>query len=123
MYFVKKSIDVASAHKLNLSYESPCNNLHGHTYHIEVCACSERLNNDGMVIDFKWIKSTIDKKFDHKYINDEFNFNTTSENLASWISDYFTGEGIYCYKVTVCESGNNTAVYVRPGFEKEAAIL
>jgi len=30
MYYVSKRLEVAGAHKLRLSYDSPCQNMHGH---------------------------------------------------------------------------------------------
>ncbi len=30
MYYVKKTIEVSASHQLKLSYESKCENFHGH---------------------------------------------------------------------------------------------
>ena len=45
MYFVKKRIEVSASHKLNLSYASKCENLHGHNWIIEIgrASCRERV--------------------------------------------------------------------------------
>jgi 6-pyruvoyltetrahydropterin/6-carboxytetrahydropterin synthase len=42
MYTVRKRMEISAAHKLNLDYESRCQNLHGHNWIIEIyCRSSE----------------------------------------------------------------------------------
>ena len=36
VYSIKKTFEVAGSHKLTLSYESKCQNLHGHNWIITV---------------------------------------------------------------------------------------
>lgn len=107
MYYVSKRMEVAGCHHLNLSYESPCQNLHGHNWIITVYCKSEELNEDGMIVDFKHIKTAIHDKLDHKNLNDIFDFNPTAENIARWICEQIKS----CYKVTVQESEGNIATY------------
>ena len=52
MYYVSKRMEIAACHKLNLSYESKCANLHGHNWIITVYCKAEKLNKDGMVMDY-----------------------------------------------------------------------
>ena len=110
MYEVKKRIEVSAAHKLKLSYESKCTQLHGHNWIIDVYLRSETLNDDGMVMDFTHIKKVIQEKFDHKVINDVVDFNPTAENLAKYICDSL---GANCFRVDVQESIDNIASYIR----------
>ena len=72
MFYIKKRLEVAGAHKLTLDYESKCQNLHGHNWIIEVECKSEKLNQNGMLVDFTHIKKAIDERLDHKYINDMY---------------------------------------------------
>ena len=59
-----------SAHKLLLPYESKCQNLHGHTYFIEI-EVEGKLNKEGMVMDFAQLKEAVNEvSFDHKALND-----------------------------------------------------
>ena len=107
MYRVKKRLEVSAAHSLKLSYESKCENLHGHNWIIDIFCQSKELNEDGMVVDFSLLKSQIQNDMDHKNLNEVFDFNTTAENLAKWICDNV----INCYRVDVQESENNIATY------------
>jgi len=107
MYRVKKRLEVSAAHSLKLSYESKCENLHGHNWIIDIFCQSKELNEDGMVVDFSLLKGQIQNIMDHKNLNEVFDFNTTAENLAKWICDNV----INCYRVDVQESENNIATY------------
>ena len=107
MYYVKKRLEISAAHQLQLSYESKCENLHGHNWIITVYCRAQELNPDGMVIDFSVIKKCIKERLDHKNLNDILPFNPSAENMARWICE----EIPHCYKVEVQESENNTACY------------
>ena len=109
MYKVKKRLEISAAHQLKLSYESKCEQLHGHNWIIDVYLASEELNQDGMVMDFTHIKELIHKKLDHKNLNQVLDFNPTAENIAKWICEQLE----HCYKVKVQESKNNIAIYER----------
>ena len=114
MWAISKRMEIAGAHKLKLSYESACCNLHGHNWIVIVHCATGALNRDGMVIDFKHIKNAIHDKLDHKTINELVEFNPTAENIATWIANEVNqSAGMRCcYKVEVQESEGNTAVYI-----------
>ncbi len=107
MYYVTKRLEISSSHSLMLSYESKCEEMHGHNWIVMVHCKSMTLNADGMVTDFTKIKESISGRLDHKNLNKIFDFNPTAENIAKWICDNVDN----CYKVEVWESENNKAVY------------
>lgn len=107
MYYIRKRLEISASHKLNLSYPSKCENLHGHNWIITIYCKSEKLNPNGMVVDFTHIKQQVQDKLDHKNLNEELDFNPTAENMARWICEQIAG----CYKVEVQESEGNIASY------------
>ena len=109
MFIVKKRMEIAGAHRLNLNYESKCANLHGHNWIVTVWCKSQTLDDNGMVIDFTHIKREIQDKLDHKFLNDVVPFNPTAENIAKWVWEQIPN----CYRVSVQESEGNVATYER----------
>lgn len=107
MYYISKQIEVAGSHKLQLSYDSKCQNPHGHNWIITIHCRSQQLNKDGMVADFTHVKHQIHDKLDHQNLNDILPFNPTAENIARWITEQIP----QCYKTTVQESAGNIATY------------
>ena len=106
IYCVTKRMEIAGAHRLNLSYESKCQNLHGHNWIITLYCAAKELNKDGMVCDFKHIKEKIHGRLDHGNLNEILDFNPTAENIAKWCTQQIPE----CYKAMVQESEGNTAV-------------
>jgi 6-pyruvoyltetrahydropterin/6-carboxytetrahydropterin synthase len=110
---VTKIFTFAAAHRL-YNYMGPCNNIHGHTYRLEVTV-EGRLDKLGMVMDFKDLKqavtSTVIEAFDHNlilYENDPLVAmlretvplvcmanNPTAENMLYVIQDVLEGARIY----------------------------
>lgn len=109
MYTVKKRMEIAGAHRLNLNYESKCANLHGHNWIVTVWCKSKTLDDNGMVMDFTHIKREVQDKLDHKFLNDVVEFNPTAENIAKWVCEQIP----HCYRVSVQESEGNVATYER----------
>ncbi len=107
MFYVSKTIEVAMAHQLDLDYPSKCCEVHGHNALITVFCRAEELAENGNVTDYSKIKEIVCDLLDHKYVNDEVDFNPTAENLAEWICDQVPN----CYKVIFRESERNMAAY------------
>ena len=56
MFEVKVIKSFSSAHHLR-NYDGKCENLHGHNWKVEAVYQSEKLDEAGLVIDFKVIKN------------------------------------------------------------------
>ncbi|MEM0492927.1 MAG: 6-carboxytetrahydropterin synthase QueD [Candidatus Thermoplasmatota archaeon] len=71
-------------------YKGKCENLHGHTYKLEVVIEGE-IKDDGLVMDFHRIKKIVEseviEKLDHKNLNDIID-NPTAERIVEWIYDH-----------------------------------
>lgn len=107
MYTVVKRMEISASHSLSLNYASKCENLHGHNWIVTVYCRSNELDENGMVVDFTHIKEQVKKRLDHKNLNEVLPFNPTAENIAKWICDNVK----HCFKVEVCESEGNMAIY------------
>lgn len=84
---VTKELTFDSAHFLE-NYVGPCSNLHGHTFKLHVTVRG-KLNDQGMVLDFKEVKQSINESivydFDHSTLNEILEFNPTAENMVVYI--------------------------------------
>lgn len=89
---VVKEFTFDAAHYLP-GYEGACQNLHGHTYRLQVGFKGEVDEKTGMVIDFSQIKKQIGKlvnRLDHAYLNQiDFMYfpkeMPTAENMVVWL--------------------------------------
>ena len=109
----------SAAHRLR-HLHSRCENLHGHNWRIEA-SVSNRLNREGIVIDFGILKEKVVKilkTLDHTYLNDLFYFakrEPSSENIAKYVFDGLKKEltrypaGLK--RVTAWESDTASATY------------
>lgn len=107
MYYIKKRLEIAGSHSLQLSYPSKCSSIHGHNWIFTIHCRSRQLNADGMVCDFTSIKQQISELLDHQNFNEILPFNPTAENIARWACELIPN----CYRVDIQESEGNVASY------------
>lgn len=87
MYELTVESQFDSAHNLR-RYEGPCEGLHGHTYRVQVSYRGRELDESGILVDFKQLKSALNEVIsylDHRYLNELPEFretNPTAENIA-----------------------------------------
>ncbi len=117
MYKVRIESHFSSAHNLR-EYQGECEKLHGHNWKVEAYLKSEKLNNLGMVEDFKIFRkhlNAIMDELDHEYINELEYFKTinpTSENIAQYIYDKLANHyNDMVDKVIVWETDTSAAEY------------
>jgi len=122
MYHLKIIDSFSAAHQLH-GYAGNCEALHGHNWKVEVQVRGEKVNDIGIVIDFKDLKrltkSVLDR-FDHGMLNEQEAFqgcNPSSELIARYVYRELAPElpgGVAMDSVTVWESDNAAATYCEP---------
>jgi len=144
MNIVRTQISFEAAHRLYdvATYSEACRTcLHGHSYKVAVeCSC-DKLNDAGMVVDFKLlkeiIKETIEDKYDHSCILRECDplkdaivkecrkVHVVEANpTAEWMAQLFASDidaalaanglsNIHVQRLGVQETENNIAIWCR----------
>ena len=117
MYELTVESQFDAAHNLR-GYDGSCENLHGHTYRVQVFLIGSQLNNLGFVVDFKILKGVLAEAishFDHHYLNElpEFqDVNPTAEHVARLIFEKMRASvGEIVSKVQVWETPTSSAAY------------
>jgi 6-pyruvoyltetrahydropterin/6-carboxytetrahydropterin synthase len=133
MYIIRKKIKFEMGHRLTGAYTKLCKNSHGHSFELELFFRSDKLDEDGFIIDFKLIKdklkdyidkwdhcfvisSQMDKEyidFEKKY-NDKIevvDFNPTAENMVKNMYDYIKIQFPCLWKVRLHETDTGYAEY------------
>ncbi len=118
MYQLVVSDHFSSAHFLR-GYQGACENLHGHTWKVEVAVESDQLNQIGLVIDFKELKKRLGhimERWDHVCLNDLDEFqgvNPSTENMARVLYQAVAREfpGAVISYVRVWESDTASVIY------------
>lgn len=88
MYNLTIRTEFAAAHRIKEA-EGKCERLHGHTWKVQVTIQGKKLDERGMLIDFREVKKIIKKsldKLDHQYLNEVLkNIEPTTENIAKYL--------------------------------------
>ena len=109
----------SSAHQLK-GYQGQCEEVHGHNWKVEVELAGDRLDDIGLLVDFRAVKKILKNildGLDHKMLNQVPPFdriNPSSELIARHIYTRFKQELTGDAKVnsiTVWESENSRAIY------------
>jgi 6-pyruvoyltetrahydropterin/6-carboxytetrahydropterin synthase len=123
MFEVSVEDTFAAGHALR-GYRGKCENPHGHNYKVQITLHGERLDNIGLLFDFKDLKSAmgeIVERLDHKFINDLEPFtelNPSAENMAKYfyhevraLLRHRTDDRVKVKLVKVWETDTTTATY------------
>ncbi|HAR62164.1 MAG: 6-carboxytetrahydropterin synthase QueD [Candidatus Margulisiibacteriota bacterium] len=106
----------SAAHQL-YDYKGPCENLHGHTWKIQLFVEGDVLDKAGMLVDFRVLKAILKEErdiLDHSYLNKIVEFSPTSENLSKYLFERISlkmPENVHLKKVTIWESASTWASY------------
>lgn len=121
MFELTVIVEFEAAHRI-VDYPGKCNRLHGHNWSVEVTVKGSKLNELGMLIDFKELKNAVNAtldQLDHVYLNELDAFtknNPTAEHIAKYIFEQlenntlFNGE-IKVKRIKVWESPKSAVSY------------
>jgi 6-pyruvoyltetrahydropterin/6-carboxytetrahydropterin synthase len=120
MYEVTIRKTFSAAHLLR-EIGGKCEELHGHNFIVEVTSAADKLNEEGLLIDFRCLKRWTDEvldELDHKYLNELECFkgiNPSSELIARYlyerIGEKASRANVPLTRVTVWESENARVSY------------
>lgn len=107
MIRITKKLTISCSH--HLPGHKKCGEQHGHNYQITVtCEGSKRDLKDGMLVDFGMPEV---KKYDHKNLNDFFQFPTVEVLTLKILEDV-----PHCVRVKIWETENNFCEVVNAHF-------
>ena len=124
MFELTVKSEFEAAHRIE-GYQGKCNRLHGHNWIVEAIVVGNKLDELGMLIDFKVLKAKLNQvldKLDHQYLNELPMFkdkNPTAENLAQLIYDFMSESEIFnnspaqLNSIKVYESPKSCVIYRR----------
>lgn len=103
-----KDFSFEAAHQLTkVPVGHQCGRLHGHSYKLRV-HCQGKLNPErDWVVDYADIASAVKpivNKLDHTFLNDNFDFETTAENLVWWLGLEISNKLPHIYAVELFET-------------------
>jgi len=120
IYTIQSQVEISSAHSLR-GYDGDCARVHGHNWKIVAEIQATKLNNIGICLDFKDIKSALKEIagiLDHQNINEIPPFDTinpTAENIAAWfyekLSEQINDDDVKVQSVTIWETDRCSVKY------------
>ncbi|GAK03600.1 queuosine biosynthesis QueD, PTPS-I [Geomicrobium sp. JCM 19037] len=125
-YELNKDMHFAAAHFIDDPSAGICQEMHGHTYFVNVTVAGDELDSTGFLINFKELKKQVHGRFDHSLLNKHPEFKAgipTTEVVASVIWDQVDellskeAHRPFCLQVIVRETPTSYAIY-RPKQEE-----
>jgi 6-pyruvoyltetrahydropterin/6-carboxytetrahydropterin synthase len=73
-YELNKDMQFAAAHYIPSEKAGVCQQVHGHTYFVNVTIAGDELDDTGFLVNFAKLKKIVHGKFDHTLLNDHASF-------------------------------------------------
>lgn len=129
---LNKDFHFAAAHYIPDEKAGKCQQVHGHTYFINITVAGDKLDSSGFLVNFSELKQLVHNQFDHTMLNDHTDyfdprhsdkFPTTevvAKTIASIVQDYLDQKDHKpkCVQVFVRETPTSYVIY-RPKGEKD----
>lgn len=120
MFEISSEASFSAAHHLK-NYNGPCENVHGHNWRVRAFVRCDTLNDLGIGIDFRVLKTAVSdviNRLDHSDLNlifDPINQNPSSENIARHIfkeiGTRLNAGPCRVVRIEISETPGNTAAY------------
>lgn len=122
MFEIRVSAEFEAAHRV-AGYDGKCDRLHGHSWIVEASVTGKKLDNLGMLVDFKVVKGRLRdllETLDHQYLNELPAFadghNPTAEHIAQYVYEEmakaeFFDDNVKLKYIQVWESPKSSAIY------------
>ncbi len=123
MFEVSVEDSFAAGHALR-GYRGKCENPHGHNYKVRITLTGDKLDNIGLLYDFKDLKCAMNQvieRLDHQFLNDIEPFQTlnpSAENMARFFYQEIggvlaerTNGRVKVKQVKIWETDTTTATY------------
>lgn len=121
MFELTAIVDFEAAHSIR-DYPGKCSRIHGHNWKVEISVAGSKLDQLGMLIDFRDLKGEVTAvlaALDHYYLNEVVPFtdvNPTAEHIARHIYDTLAQRPLFSNdlslsSIKVWESLNSAALY------------
>lgn len=123
MFELTVKADFEAAHLIE-GYNGKCQRLHGHNWSVEAIVEGKTLDELGMLVDFKILKTELNRvldEFDHRYLNELKVFenkNPTAEHLAQIIfeklsvADIFSNSNATVKAIKIYETPKSCVTYI-----------
>lgn len=87
---LNKDMQFAAAHYINHESAGKCQDVHGHTYFVNITIVGNELMDNGFLINFQELKKAVHGRYDHTMMNEheEYKYNQiepSTENVAKAI--------------------------------------
>ncbi|WP_110111672.1 6-carboxytetrahydropterin synthase QueD [Bacillus sp. CGMCC 1.16541] len=69
-YELNKDMQFAAAHFVPHKDAGKCQNIHGHTYFVNITVAGDELDESGFLVNFATLKKLVSGQFDHTLLND-----------------------------------------------------
>jgi 6-pyruvoyltetrahydropterin/6-carboxytetrahydropterin synthase len=80
-YELNKDMQFAAAHFVPHADAGKCQEIHGHTYFVNITVVGDELDTSGFLVNFQELKRIVHKRYDHTLLNDQTeDFNDQNPN-------------------------------------------
>jgi len=119
-YELNKDMHFAAAHFVPHHTAGKCQEMHGHTYFVNVTVAGNALDYAGFLVNFQKLKEVVHKRYDHSVMNDhsEFSIDIPSTELVAkniWVNVQEMleqeGYGAQCLQVIVRETPTSYVIF------------